>query len=115
MTLCIAFGYGGIYDQDEAERIVEEKVITGEVIRYEPKELPPYPAEQMVKNLPAWTEMMHAGKKAAAQIIAMVSSKYTLSPSQVAAIRDAGVVVEQAPEVDPFVAEMESAEREMAE
>jgi phage recombination protein Bet len=111
----IAFGYGGIYDQDEAERIVEEKVITGEVIRYEPKELPPYPAEQMVKNLPAWTEMMHAGKKAAAQIIAMVSSKYTLSPAQIEAIKDAEMVVEQANEVDPFVADMEATEREMAE
>jgi phage recombination protein Bet len=85
-----------------------------EVIRDEPKELPPYPAEQMAKNLPVWTEMMHTGKKTAVQIIAMVSSKYTLSPSQVAAIRDAGVVVEQAPEVGPFVAEMESAEREVA-
>lgn len=111
----LAFGYGGIYDQDEAERIVEEKVITGEVIREEPKAPPPYPAEQMAKNLPVWTEMMHTGKKTAVQIIAMVSSKYTLSPSQVAAIRDAGVVVEQAHEVDPFVAEMESAERETAE
>jgi phage recombination protein Bet len=85
-----------------------------EVIRDEPKELPPYPAEQMAKNLPAWTEMMHAGKKTSAQIVAMVSSKYTLSPAQIEAIKDAEMVVEQATEVDPFVAEMESAEREVA-
>ena len=111
----LAFGYGGIYDQDEAERIVEEKVVTGEVIRDEPKLPPPYPAEQMSKNLPAWTEMMHAGKKTAAQIIAMVSSKYTLSPAQIEAIKDAEMVVEQAHEVDPFVAEMEAAEKEMVE
>lgn len=111
----IAFGYGGIYDQDEAERIVEEKVITGEVIRDEPKAPPPYPAEQMAKNLPVWTEMMHAGKKTAEQIIAMVSSKYTLSPAQIEAIKDAEMVVEQAHEVDPFVAEMEAAEKEMVE
>jgi len=111
----IAFGYGGIYDQDEAERIVEEKVITGEVIRDEPKAPPPYPAEQMAKNLPVWTEMMHAGKKTAEQIIAMVSSKYTLSPAQIEAIKDAEMAVEQAHEVDPFVAEMEAAEKEMVE
>lgn len=30
-----------------------------EVIRDEPKRTPPYPAEQMAKNLPVWTEMMH--------------------------------------------------------
>lgn len=86
-----------------------------EVIRDEPKELPPYPAEQMAKNLPVWTEMMHTGKKTAAQIIAMVSSKYTLSPAQIEAIKDAEMVVEQAHEVDPFVAEMEAAEKEMVE
>lgn len=83
---------------------------TAEVIRDEPRSLPPYPAEQMAKNLPAWTEMMHAGKKSATQIIAMVSSKYTLSPAQIEAIKDAEMVVEQAPNVDPFVAEMEAAE-----
>lgn len=88
---------------------------TAEVVRDEPRSLPPYPAEQMAKNLPVWTEMMHDGKKSATQIIAMVSSKYTLSPAQIEAIKDAEMVVEQAPEVDPFVAEMEATEREMAE
>lgn len=88
---------------------------TAEVVRDEPRSLPPYPAEQMAKNLPAWTEMMRAGKKSATQIIAMVSSKYTLSPAQIEAIKDAEMVVEQAPKVDPFVAEMEATEREMAE
>lgn len=86
-----------------------------EVVRDEPKLPPPYPSEQMAKNLPAWTEMMRAGKKTAAQIIAMVSSKYTLSPAQIEAIKDAEMVVEQAHEVDPFVAEMEAAEKEMVE
>lgn len=88
---------------------------TAEVIRDEPQSLPPYPSEQMAKNLPVWKEMMRAGKKTAPQIVAMVSSKYTLSPAQIEAIKDAEMVVEQAPNVDPFVAEMEAAEREMAE
>lgn len=88
---------------------------TAEVVRDEPRSLPPYPAEQMAKNLPVWTEMMHDGKKSAAQIIAMVSSKYTLSPAQIEAIKDAEMVVEQAHEVDQFVAEMEAAEKEMVE
>lgn len=83
---------------------------TAEVIRDEPQSLPPYPSEQMAKNLPVWKAMMHAGKKSSAQIIAMVSNKYTLSSAQIEAIKDAEMVVEQAPNVDPFVAEMEAAE-----
>jgi phage recombination protein Bet len=90
----VAFGFSGIYDQDEAERIVEgtEKVVgiaSGTVINgtaervVEPQ---PYPADQFAKNLPAWRAAIAKGKSAD-QIIAMVSSKGVLSEEMKAAIR----------------------------
>lgn len=105
----LAFGYGGIYDQDEAERIVEEKVVTGEVIRDVPKALPDYPAEQFHANIGTWIDLITSGKKTAEQIITMVSTKYTLSPAQINAIKDGGIIEA---EVDAFVAEMEAAEEQ---
>ena len=63
----LAFGYGGIYDQDEAERIVEASPVKhmGSVERAEPAELPTYSAEQFAKNLPAWRAAIAAGKATA--------------------------------------------------
>jgi len=91
----LAFGYTGIYDQDEAERIVEGTegvggqasgtVINGTAERV--KEPSAYPADQFKKNLPAWHQAIAAGKKTADQIIAMVSSKGVLSEEQKSAIR----------------------------
>lgn len=46
----------------------------------------PYDAEQFKKNLPGWTNLIITGKKTAAQIIAMVSSKAVLSDEQRQAI-----------------------------
>ncbi len=92
----LAFGYTGIYDQDEAERIVEGTegiggaasgtVIQGEVI-LENKPLPPYSAADFSKNLPLWRDLIEAGKKTPDQIIATVSTKATLSDEQKAKIR----------------------------
>lgn len=86
----LAFGFGGIYDTDEAERIIEatpEKAIdptTGEI---KAKELPAYSDENFAKNLGAWQKLIEDGKKTSDQIIAMVSSKAALSEEQVAMIR----------------------------
>lgn len=92
----IAFGYTGIYDQDEAERIVEGTdhisstssgtVIdgsTGEVLQAH-RELPPYPADRFENNLKKWRE---SGTKTPDEFIAMLSTKGVLSPEQIAAIR----------------------------
>lgn len=93
----IAFGFGGIYDADEAERILENgpqvKQInpdTGEITA-KPKGLPPYSDEAFSKNLSAWQGLIEEGKKTADQIIAMVSSKATLSEDQIYMIRAAEV------------------------
>ena len=85
----LAFGYGGIYDQDEAERIVEASPVKhmGSVERAEPAELPTYSAEQFAKNLPAWRSAIAAGKATADAVIAKASTKGTMTPEQEAAIR----------------------------
>jgi hypothetical protein len=85
----LAFGYGGIYDQDEAERIVEASPVKhmGSMERAEPAELPTYSAEQFAKNLPAWRSAIAAGKATADAVIAKASTKGTLTQEQVDAIR----------------------------
>ena len=85
----LAFGYGGIYDQDEAERIVEASPVKhmGSVERAEPAELSTYSAEQFAKNLPAWRSAIAAGKATADAVIAKASTKGTLTQEQVDAIR----------------------------
>lgn len=94
----LAFGFGGIYDQDEAERIVEKDMGFAEVVeqaapakpaQQKPAALPEYPADRLEENLPIWRDMIKAGKKSAEQIIAMVSSKHALNEEQKARIRHA--------------------------
>jgi phage recombination protein Bet len=88
----IAFGYGGIYDQDEAERIVESiDATTGEVIQQKPaarSDLPTYSQADFDKNLPQWRGIVQTGRKTPDQLIAMVSTKGALSEDQKQAIRD---------------------------
>ena len=98
----MAFGFGGIYDQDEAERIVDAsapiKIIdpdTGEINSPAalPK-LPEYPEQAFLENLPTWTKLIECGKKTAPQIISMVSTKGILSTDQIAAIKAAEKIIE---------------------
>lgn len=81
----LAFGYTGIYDQDEADRILEssEREINPNRSA-EPRvtTLPEYPPEQLKENISAWRSLVTSGKKTAEQIIAMVASKYTLTDEQ---------------------------------
>lgn len=92
----MAFGFGGIYDDDEAARISEQShppakqidPATGEIT---PKALPAYSDEAFSKNLGSWQALIEAGKKTADQIIAMVASKATLSDDQIYMIRAAEV------------------------
>lgn len=79
----LAFGYGGIYDQDEAERIVEAQPVKhmgpADVVPQAPAH---YPAAEFDKNLPAWRKVIESGKKAAADLIAMVETKGALTDDQ---------------------------------
>jgi phage recombination protein Bet len=103
----LAFGYGGIHDPDEAQQIVSSiDSDTGEITqRTMPAarpSLPAYPNESLQTNLPKWREIVQTGKKTAADIVAMVSTKAILSADQVAAIHDLEVIdVPQQPEQTP--------------
>lgn len=108
----LAFGYTGIYDQDEAERIVEgmgnATIIdgnTGEIIS-KPAPLPSYTDEQMAINLPKWQMAIDKGR-APMDILNLVSSKYALSGEQKARILSLHPMPE---DTDPFIAEMNAAE-----
>lgn len=90
----MAFGFGGIYDDDEADRIASSggapgmKTIdpaTGE-ISSKPAALPAYSDEDFAKNLPTWRKLIESGKKTAGDIIFTVSSKATLTEDQIAMV-----------------------------
>ena len=87
----LAFGFGGIYDQDEAERIIENtvpmKTIDPETGEITGKALPAYPDESFQKNLAAWRDLIASGRKTAEQIIAMVSSKAQMTEEQLEVLR----------------------------
>lgn len=98
----IAFGFGGIYDQDEAERIVERDVTAESQIvneRHAEKGeaiLPLYLDADFDKNMPAWTKLIESSKETADNIIKKVSSRAVLSAEQQKKLRD---VKPKAPEV----------------
>ena len=106
----MAFGYGGIFDQDEAERIIEKDMGAAEVVSSRqaqaaaPAALPDYSQSAFADNLPKWSALMHSGAKTADQIIAIVSTKGALSEAQKAQIRAAAQPKPApAPEPEPEV------------
>ncbi|MEX2964766.1 phage recombination protein Bet [Microbulbifer sp. TYP-18] len=79
----LAFGFVGIYDDDEAQRIgeqTERDMGKAEIVIEEPAVLPHCPQETVEKYLP----VVESGKKSASDVIASLASKYTLSDEQVA-------------------------------
>lgn len=114
----LAFGFGGIYDQDEAERIIEIKGDTidnetGEITgKQEPKALPPYTDKQLEDNTKAWHDKFQSGKSSPQHILAMICSKYTLTPEQTERIH--GLAVKPVVVDDQFVKDMEAHEGDQA-
>jgi len=86
----LAFGYVGIYDQDEAERIIEasgERNMGAAVQTRSAPALPPaYPDDLFAQNFPKWKHLIENGKKTSEQIITMVQTKGTLTEEQKALI-----------------------------
>jgi phage recombination protein Bet len=83
----IAFGFGGIYDADEAERIIENqapvmKSINPETGEITAKALPIYSDEDFTKNLPAWRKLIESGRRTVGEIIFTVSSRAQLTEEQ---------------------------------
>lgn len=110
----LAFGFVGIFDKDEAERIAEIDMghidrATGEVTPAAKPELPPYADEAIDANLDAWKGVVESGRKTADSLIATLKTKAVLSAAQEKKIRDG--LTEQAPIDAEFVEQMEGAEQ----
>ena len=114
----------GVYSTDELESIDAQ---TGEIVqtRGAPKpanptmvervEPPVWPADAFATQLPRWAKAVSAGLKSADDILTLARSKGALTPEQEASI----VALKPAPasppaERDPFLDDMEAAEREGA-
>jgi len=111
-----AFGLSGIYDEDEAQRMGAQKekdMGAADVVQQAKQSRPAlesYPQEKFLANLPVWRQHIERGAKTAEEIIAMVSSKATLSDEQKNEIRKP-IHVDQDGVIDAdFVREMEGAE-----
>lgn len=92
----IAFGFAGIYDEDEARRIIDAGTIdatTGEITPTPQKPagrpaLPDYSQADFDKNLPSWRKAVESGRMTPDGLIAMVSTKGVLSDAMKQAMRD---------------------------
>lgn len=106
----LAFGYTGIYDQDEAERIVEVDMgninrETGEITPQPRPELPPCDD----KKIDRWFSKVESGDAPANELMAFAEGRHTLTPEQKARINE---FVAKHTAVDAkFVREMEGAEQ----
>ena len=104
----MAFGYGGIFDQDEAERITERDMGAAEVVSSRPAQaaapaaLPDYSQSAFADNLPKWSAAIQGGKLTAEEVITRASTKGVLSEAQKAQIR-AAAQPKPAPEPEPEI------------
>ena len=96
---------GGMMVSEEAQDLPlhEPKQIdpsTGD-IRQPPARpaLEPYPADKFDANMPAWRELIQSGRKTADEIVAMITSRATLTDAQIQAIRNCAAVDVDATEV----------------
>jgi len=86
----LAFGFGGIFDHDEAERIIEKDMGAADVVSSrpasQPAALPEYPQGAFLDNLPKWSAAIKAGKLTPDEVITRASTKGILTAEQRAAI-----------------------------
>lgn len=84
----LAMGYVGIYDEDEAERIIEKDVT--------PRAPAPvfYSDADFEKHFPSWQEKIQAGSNTAERIIAMVGAKAPLTEAQKEKLNQVNRVIE---------------------
>lgn len=73
----------GIYTEDELQVVptkpAEVHMGAAEEVR---QALPDYPDADFMKNLPSWRKVVESGKKTAADLLAMLSTKATFSAAQ---------------------------------
>ena len=96
----LAFGFGGIYDQDEAERIVdaqpaEKHMGAADVVQERPQELPAWPADKWAAALPKLLAGIAQGKSVD-DALAWLRAKATVTPEQEQELRDKAAAQQQA-------------------
>ena len=107
----LAFGYGGIYDQDEAERIVEGQPQQRHPVDMGPAEVveqPEWPADRWAAGLPKWVKGIADGKPLD-EVLAWLKSKGRVTAEQEQQLRaevaklqqPVQPVASEAPQVDP--------------
>lgn len=107
----LAFGYGGIYDQDEAERIVEGQPQQRHPVDMGPAEVveqPEWPADRWAAGLPKWVKAIADGKPLE-DVLAWLKSKGRVTAEQEQQLRAEVAKLQQpvqpaaseAPQVDP--------------
>ena len=110
----LAFGFAGIHDADEAERIVEAiDASTGEIrpasAPASRPELPAYDDAKFQQNLRnSWKKRVEDGGNPD-DLLAMLQTRNTLTSEQIKAIKSLGVTDVQ-PKDDPFEAEADYAD-----
>jgi phage recombination protein Bet len=96
-TIRIATGISGVIDEDDVSVYREQGIIVDgdsgdNVVEFEKKQLPAYSDNDFNDNFVKWQNIVESGKKSAEEIIAMLSTKFTLSEKQIDAINDIGLV-----------------------
>jgi len=87
----MAFGFVGIYDEDEAARIIDvtpQNIPPASPNQNEPASPAFYSDENFSANFPKWKEMIESGKATALRIISTVESKARLSDAQKKQLND---------------------------
>jgi len=86
----LAFGYVGIFEPDEAERIVEIDMGAAQLVDRPTTtaELQEYPAEQFAASWPKWEAAMASGNLDARRIIDTVGSKFRMTDEQIGRLYD---------------------------
>lgn len=96
----VAFGFSGIYDEDEAERIIE-KEINPAPRQPDPtvNTLPVMDQAKFAQNFPSYEAGIKSGRKTHDQVITTIQSKFTLTADQENAIRSVAAPIEGKAEV----------------
>lgn len=98
----LAFGYGGIYDQDEAERITEAQAQQPHTVNMGmaeevPQQLPEWPADKWAAILPKMLQGIAQGKSVDGAL-AWLQAKGTVTPAQEQELRTAAAQQQMAQE-----------------
>lgn len=102
-----AMTYARRYSLSAALGVAPEDDDGNGAVKKDSPPLPTYTDEQLAANLPAWQTSLDAGKTTPERLVAMVGSKYTLTPEQKGVILAMKKTVTDA----EFVEDYEAAER----